>query len=98
MAPTYYLCRAAFSDDYVARIVAATPPSWKVIQTWRDVTAASIAPPALLVVSGSPRFQKTQRLRIRFGGGAATGAFELPLSAFSAFLESLLTDKKVSTN
>lgn len=94
MAPTYYLCRAAFSDDYVARILAATPPTWKVIQTWREVCAAATVPPILLVVSGSPRFQKTQRLRIRFGGGAATGAFELPLSAFSAFLESLTREKK----
>ncbi len=79
----------SFTDDYVARILAATPPSWTVIQTWRDVCAATIAPPALLVVSGSPRMQKTQRLRIRFGGGAAAGSFELPLSAFRTFLESM---------
>lgn len=86
---SYMLCRAAFSDAYVAKILAVTPPEWRVIQTWAPVSPTSLQPNVLLLVAGSATQQKTQTLKIRFGGGAAAGAFEIPLGKFRPFLDSL---------
>lgn len=82
----YILCRNHFSDDFVKQIEAATPPDWHIVMSRKEVNAASVSPKYLFVVSGSPTQQKEQTLKIRFGGGAAAGAFNLPLGEFAEFL------------
>lgn len=83
------LYRAHFTNEYVKRIEAAIPPGWHLIQSWKTGAASAAAPDVLCTLSGSPAQQKTQTLKVRFGGGAAAGAFTLPLGKLGEFLESL---------
>lgn len=86
---TYILSRAAFSDAYVERILAATPADWHVVHTRAQTDAASIRPNILFVLGGSAQNQKTQTVRIRFGGGSATGPITVPIQKLEEFLKTL---------
>ena len=85
--PSYVLCKAGFQKAYIQRIRDETPPDWHIVETWQPVNAASLSSNTLFVISGSPTQQKEQMLRIRFGSGAAAGAFTVPLQKFREFLE-----------
>jgi hypothetical protein len=91
--PAYILCRQGFSDAFVAKILAATPDGWRVVQTWEPMSSCDLQPNTFFIVSGSPTQQKTQTLKIRFGGGSSLGAFNLPLGKFPSFLDSLVQQK-----
>jgi hypothetical protein len=84
---TYVLCKAGFQKTYIQHIRDETPPEWHIVETWQPVNATNLPSSALFVVSGSPTQQKERMLRIRFGGGAAAGAFTVPLQKFREFLE-----------
>ena len=82
----YILCRKHFSNNFVKQIEAATPSDWHIVYSQKEVINTAISPNYLFVVSGSPTQQKEQVLKIRFGGGAAAGTFNVPLDKFAEFL------------
>lgn len=89
------LCRGGFTDEYVARI-RAQAIGWHCVETRSptDEGHRGLSPDILIVVSGSATQQKTQTLKVRFVGGAAAGAFTLPLAKFGEFLETLRQKQK----
>lgn len=93
--PKLMLCRGAFTDEYVARI-RAQATGWHCVETRSaaDDGYRLLSPDILIVVSGSVTQQKTQSLKVRFVGGAAAGAFTVPLVDFAEFLETLRQKQK----
>lgn len=87
--PKVMICQGHFSDAYMARIVAAIPAGWHAVKRRGAATAAAMAPDILAVISGSPNQQAAQEVKVRFGGGSATGALTVPLAGLSAFFASI---------
>ena len=80
------VCQGHFSDAYVARILAAIPAGWHAVRRRGTATAAALAPDIIAVISGSPAQQAAQEVKVRFGGGAATGALTVPLGRLAVLL------------
>ena len=86
---SYILSREHFSDRFVAEIKAAIPAGWHCIETRHPVNAAVQPPNVLCILSGSPTQQKERSVKIRYGGGAAGGAFNLPVQKLEEFFGEL---------
>lgn len=84
--PKVMICQGKFSDAYMARILAAIPVGWHAVKRRFPAATAAISPDILAVISGSPTQQAAQDVKVRFGGGSATGALTVPLASLEALL------------
>ena len=85
------LSYGSFSQEYIAKIVAAVPPGWHVVHRTKETDLRKLAPDILFVVSGSKADQKRQTVAIRFVGGSRKGTFVVSLGSLTGFFQDLET-------
>jgi hypothetical protein len=85
------LSYGSFSQEYVAKILAAVPPGWHVIRTTKETDLRRLAPDILFVLSGSKADQKRQAVAIRFVGGCRKGTFIVSLGSLTGFFQQFET-------
>jgi len=83
--PKVMICQGDFTGAYVDRIKAAVPTGWHTVIRRDPATAVTVAPDILVVLHGSAAQQAHQEVKVRFGGGAATGALTVPLAQLGTF-------------
>ena len=87
--PKVMICQGDFTPPYVDKIRAAVPTGWHIVIRRAPATAVTVAPDILVVLHGSAAQQARQEVKVRFGGGAATGALTLPLAQLGTFFARL---------